>query len=94
MEVKHGENTGSDKKKTILSILEDPKVEGSSERKEPLYLPLKHGYLCMGTQLSTMPSFVIEGRTSLSRNDVRVQVGMILWWELDHTSGKWKLVPF
>lgn len=26
MEVKHGENTGSDKQTTILSILEDPKV--------------------------------------------------------------------
>lgn len=43
MEVKRGENTGSDKKITILSILEDPKVEGTTLSATETWLPV-HGY--------------------------------------------------
>lgn len=82
MEVKHGENTGSDKQTTILSILEDPKV---------LYKLIEAGIISSATETrsalrgySAQHHAVVHDRGQklcehLGRHDPSVGTGPLSW---------------
>lgn len=71
MEVKHGENTGSDRQITILATLEDP---------EALYKLIQTGIISSATETWSISGYSAqyhavahdEGRPSSSRNCVGV----------------------